>query len=362
MPDKRSNALPVRWLLQDEPPPEPEWLVKQLIPKQGIGLMSAAWGEGKTFVAIDLGLSVVSGAVFAGRRTRRSGVLYLAPERPNELHRRADFAGAQRGLKRVPFAWHGSCPRLTERGALDILTATARGCDGEMRKAHGVGLGLIVIDTMIVAGWGNEDKSESVQPVMQLLRKLSEELGCFVLGIDHMGKDKERGTRGSSDKESSSDVVLTLADNVMTLRKCSEGPQGIELRFALRVHKVGVDADGDEVTQCTVEWLGAQAALDAAAETLRARAALVRAAMKKADSSVIHIDGCDVQAVLRDDVRDIFIGTMTMKRKSAASKRQQWHRACAAALKAGGVAAWQGYLYVPPAEQDGNGRDRAARP
>jgi hypothetical protein len=352
---KRSNALPVRWLLDGKPPPEPEWLVKQLIPKQGIGLMSAAWGEGKTFIAIDLGLSVVSGAAFAGRRTRRAGVLYLAPERPNELHRRADFAAAQRELKRVAFAWHGSCPRLTDRGALDILVATARGCDAEMRAAHGMGLGLIIIDTMIVAGWGNEDKSESVQPVMQVLRKLSEALGCFVLGIDHMGKDKERGTRGSSDKESSSDVVLTLADNVMTLRKCSEGPQGIELGFKLNVHKLGVDADGDAVTQCTVEWLGAAAAHDAAAVTLLARAAAVRSAMAKAATCVIHLDGSEVKAVLREDVREIFVAGL--KRKSAAGKRQQWSRACAAALKAGGIGAWQEYLYVR-----GNGRDRAARP
>jgi hypothetical protein len=353
------DALPVRWLLDGKAPPEPEWLVKQLIPKQGIGLMSAGWGEGKTFIAIDLGLSVAAAAPFAGRRTRPAGVLYLAVERANDLHRRARFAAEQRGLKDAPFLWYGGCPKLTEADALDILIATARACDGEIFDRHGVHLGLIVIDTMIVAGWGNEDKSESVQPVMQLLRKLSEEMGCFVLGVDHMGKDKERGTRGSSDKESSSDVVLTLADGTMTLRKCSEGPQGIELAFALRVHELGVDADGDPVTQCTVEWRGGEDAGDELTKTQQAHAAAVRAAMAKVETSVIHLgEGNYVDAVLREDVREIFVARL--KRKSPASKRQQWSRACKAAVKSGSVGEWEMYLYLPEMACDpAQGRDRA---
>jgi hypothetical protein len=338
----QGDALPVRWLLEDKPPPEPEWLVKQMIPRRGIGLLSAGWGEGKTFVAIDLALSVVSGKPFADRRTRPAGVLYLAPERPTELHRRAHFAAAQRGLKNIAFAWHSSCPKLTDDGALDTLVATAQAVDDEMQERHGVGLGLVIIDTMIVAGWGDENDSQSVQQVMQVLRGLSEAMGCFCLGIDHHGKDKERGTRGSSDKESSSDVVLTLADSVMTLRKVSEGLQGIELKFALKVHPAGVDADGDPVTKCTVGWLGAVEARD---PTVQARAALVRAAMAKARTSNVYVNGANVEAVKRDDVRDLFIAAL--KKGTAESKRQQWKRACDAAIKGGGVKAWQEYLYVP---------------
>jgi hypothetical protein len=33
---------------------------------------------------------------------------------------------------------------------------------------------------------------------MNVLKHLSQELGCFVLGVDHFGKNMEAGTRGSS--------------------------------------------------------------------------------------------------------------------------------------------------------------------
>ena len=49
--------------------------------------------------------------------------------------------------------------------------------------------------------------------------------------------------------------MLTIEDSTLTLKKCASGPQGIDFAFKLAAPELGVDEDGEPVTQCTVEWL-----------------------------------------------------------------------------------------------------------
>jgi hypothetical protein len=158
------NVLPVRRLMDEKPAPEPAWLVKKMLPLKAIGVMSAPWGAGKTYVAIDLGLSVATGELFAGRRTQQAGVLYLAAECGDDVHRRAYFAAEHRKLDDPPFLFYGGCPKLTDTNALGILIATAKAKDAEIFAREGVHLGLIIIDTLVVAAaWQDENKSAEVQ-------------------------------------------------------------------------------------------------------------------------------------------------------------------------------------------------------
>src|SRR5262249_26318470 len=93
---------------------------------------------------------------------------------------------------------------------------------------------------------------------MNVLRALAQELGCFVLGIDHFGKNLEAGTRGASSKEASGDVVLaclgdkqlsgSVTNTRLAVRKHRGGKQGQEYPFQLRmVEAPGKDEDGDPI-------------------------------------------------------------------------------------------------------------------
>ena len=72
-----------------------------------------------------------------------------------------------------------------------------------------------------------------------------------VFGVDHFGKSVETGTRGSSAKEASADVVLAvLGDKKVTgeisnmrlaLRKRRTGENGAEYAFRRRIVDLGVD-------------------------------------------------------------------------------------------------------------------------
>src|SRR5262249_26341909 len=103
------------------------------------------------------------------------------------------------------------------------------------------------------------------------LKAVAQELKCFVLGIDHFGKNLEAGTRGASSKESSADLVLACLGNKelsgsvtntrLAVRKNRSGRQGQEIPFVLRmVEAPEREEGGHRLPPRAVEWPPAGAA------------------------------------------------------------------------------------------------------
>ena len=96
------------------------------------------------------------------------------------------------------------------------------------------------------------------------MRELAEASQSFVLAVDHLGKDMERGSRGASAKEGNADGVLAiLADKELSgavkntrlaLRKVREGPQGLEIPFSTEIVDMGVDHRGNAITSVIIDW------------------------------------------------------------------------------------------------------------
>jgi hypothetical protein len=166
---------------------------------------------------------------------------------------------------KLPFAWAESCPMLLEKDAITTLERIAKEAADRMKAAFGVDLVLIIIDTMsAAAGFKDENASSEGQLVMNGLNELSKRTGAIVIACDHFGKAIETGTRGTSAKEASADVVIaclgdrTQAGSVTALRiavrKVRSGATGAETAFRLRPVDMGVDEDGEPITTCVVEW------------------------------------------------------------------------------------------------------------
>jgi hypothetical protein len=136
-----------------------KWLVYQTLPAGGVALMAGISRAGKTFCALDLAVSVVTGQPFAGRTVdRKGGVLYIAAEGSAEIPVRWKAATESRGCADddLPFLWADTLPcRLLDTGALARFTALAADAAVELGETP---LALIVIDTMAVsAGWESEN-------------------------------------------------------------------------------------------------------------------------------------------------------------------------------------------------------------
>jgi hypothetical protein len=146
----------------------------------------------------------------------------------------------------------------------------ARQAEESLQAEFGLPLGLIGIDTIAAcAGYsraGDEYDNAVGQAIMNVLKTVAQEIGCFVLGIDHFGKSLEAGTRGASSKESSGDLILaclgdkqlsgSVTNTRLTVRKHRGGQQGQEHPFVLRkVEAPEKDDDGDPITTMVVDWL-----------------------------------------------------------------------------------------------------------
>ena len=100
---------------------------------------------------------------------------------------------------------------------------------------------------------------------MNVLKLAAMQLDCFVLGVDHFGKDVNLGTRGGSSKESSGDLVLAclgerelsgrVVNTRLVIRKCRGGRTGQEYYFGVReVQLPELDEDGEPITTLVIQW------------------------------------------------------------------------------------------------------------
>ena len=275
-PSKHRPDLPPLYAHGDpDPRPVKSWCVKHLIPVCGHGLLSGQWGTCKTFVVFELAAALGSGQPFLGRVVKRQcGVLLIAAEGANEVRLRLDAVVRAKcgGMQRAPFRWYETAPMLLHKDSVETLIAMARQADASLQEEFGLPLGIIVIDTIAAcAGYarsGDENDPAVGQAVMNVLKAVAQALDCFVLGVDHFGKNLEAGTRGASSKEASCDLVLAclgdkeLSGNVtntrLAVRKNRGGQQGREYPFVTRiVNAPEPDEDGEPITTMVVDWVAA---------------------------------------------------------------------------------------------------------
>ena len=245
----------------------PSWLVKGMLPQQGIGLLFGESGAGKTFLAIHTALCVATGVPFFGNRTRQGGVLYVAAEGGSSVIPRMNAAAGKMPPDKAPIRIVTEAPNLSRDGKPMALTATIDDAAADFEKA-GSRLALIVIDTWHAAlGGGDENSAADSGVALAPLREAAERHGALVLVLHHPGKDVERGARGSNALPAAADAIIALkvpghggsvgkpSDAVRTasVTKLRDGETGVGFSYRLPVVPLGTDEDGDPWTTCVVE-------------------------------------------------------------------------------------------------------------
>jgi AAA domain len=343
---RRARApLPTVYLHGDvDPFTSRKWRIKKLMTEVGVGLLVGQWGTYKTFMAVELAAAVMTGQSFADRfRVRQKcGVLLIATEGAEEVAPRLEavvqekcrehLTANRQGEQRAPFAFCKETPLLLQTGAADTLVAMAQEADRHLQAEFGLPLGLIIIDTvMVAAGYtksGDENDSAIAQKVMSVLKTVAEQTHSFVLGVDHFGKNIETGTRGSSAKESHADCVLALlgketdgrvTDPRINTRKVRGASAGQEFAFTvrtvelLRYNEAGqpqtaTDEDGDPITTLVIEW-PPQESGSLFKEWPKSLRLLQRVLVETISAHGVPLpvgDGIKVQAIDREEVRPEF--------------------------------------------------------
>lgn len=213
------------------------WAVDRLIPTVGCGFLAAAPKIGKTWMGLDLCLAVSSGERFLGRLSRTGISAYIGGEGGHQyLQRRLGWLVNGRKLQPSQFAerlFVGVNPSIQ----LDKLDG-----DKELRQElDRIQPNLLILDPFTRFHSAKENDRDSVEPVLNRLRRLSEDYQMFVLVVHHAPKPKKDlqydPLRGTSALRAWHDVLIWMEqpdpDTILInseLRDAEEPPQiGLEL-------------------------------------------------------------------------------------------------------------------------------------
>jgi len=337
------------------------WAVQDLIPEVGCGLLSGQWGTYKTFTGFDLAHDVMSGEPFLGFAVvRRGGVLFIAAEGQSEVAIRLQGVIEDRGKieGRAPFAWVETCPPLIGADAVAVLSKLAERATAKLKAEFDLPLTLIVIDTVVAAAGyakeGADNDTATGQMLMRTLAGLSRNAGCFVLGIDHFGKDVNVGTRGTSAKEGAAEVVFAMlgektvtgeiTNTRLALRKRRGGASGQEFPFQTRLIDMGSDQYGQPITTLVLDWSDTVAPQKAAKDNNWGRSKGVRLLRRIIMSMLVDqgvsltpwADGPTVRALKLEAVKTEFLKSYYTEGETDAAKKRAKRVAFERAVRAAG--------------------------
>lgn len=223
--------------------PEREDLIAPILQRQGIAMLHAQRGIGKTFIALSIAHMVASGGKLFDRweAPKPAKVLYIDGEMPARAMQdrlRAICAGMQSDITaRGMFSL--LTPDLQDAPMPNLATPEGQAAVEQEIMAND----FIVIDNLAtLTSYGRANEEESWRPIQEWLLRLRRQ-GKTTLVIHHEGKNGQQ--RGTSAKEDAVDTVISLK-RPKDYRE-DEGSR-FELHYLKCRHVTGKDAMPFEAT------------------------------------------------------------------------------------------------------------------
>lgn len=212
---------------------DPTWLIPDILPAVGTGMIYGESGSYKSFLALDMALCLAFGVSGQwGAPPVKNDVVFFAGEGP--------VATAK---KRWPawLEWQGIGERDQHRFMIKDRVPFYTDTDAwEHVKADLAELNakpsLIVIDTLtrLLTGM-DENSAKDASMITSFMEQLSRHYECFVLAVHHTGKDQSKGARGSSAFYANMDTVLSTKLRVggteLRVRKQKDADVSDDIRY-----------------------------------------------------------------------------------------------------------------------------------
>lgn len=275
-------------------------LIKGLLDEGALSALIGHPGKGKSFLVLDLGLSVALGKPWCGRPTTQGAVVYISAE-GGGIGKRVTAAALKHGLSGST----GFPPFYVVESGVDLYSAdTDVNLLTEQIAAKvatlEIPLRLTIVDTLARSmGGGDENDAGAIGMVVSRLDRLRERFSTHVLAVHHLGKDASKGARGSSALFGALDTELKIGGDgdvrELIASKQRDHDQGVVAFFKLKAVSIGTDADGALVTSAVPEFFGK--AEDAAApDDLPSDAATVETTDEAEDIAALRIGEASIKA------------------------------------------------------------------
>ena len=235
------------WYPTDPAPSRPEMLVDRLVPDvRRYGILRGQMGAMKTFILNNLAVAIASGTPFGGLPVARRGLVlqgeFDGSYSEVRLWAAMDAAGVDRNQPVVLFKKVPPTVLASKRVNPVWRKWRAEFCDRVQAAEDKYGLPLTFLTMDPVnrfGGFDDENSSAEGNAFGKEMDALCEELGCTALISDHLGKDPEKGTRGTTAKEQNAFYVLDAGETakaidetrILKIVRIKEDASGVGLNF-----------------------------------------------------------------------------------------------------------------------------------
>ena len=187
--------------------------IQDWLPKQGKAMFYASSKSGKSFLSIQMARCIGAGLPFLGMGTERGRVLYVQFE-----------LGAQ-VLQQRMINTGRNYDNVFVGTSFSMKLDTKAGQDYLLKALEAIEPDVLILDPFYKIISGDESDSQDVGVILDFIdNNIIDMFGCSVVIIHHSGKDKSKGSRGSS-------VLGDWVDSAIEVKRTSKDES--ELRIKL---------------------------------------------------------------------------------------------------------------------------------
>jgi RecA-family ATPase len=178
---------------------EPKWIIKDLLPENGIAILSGDPGSFKTWSTLHFAISIAKGApVYDHFETRKGNVLIIDEEDgPPLLRKRAELLSADKKSNIYFMVMRGF--KTDHEDQIDKL----------FRNIKKYKIKVVIIDSLVRIHLGDENSSKDIARVFEVLRRLNTK-GITVLLNHHNRKKSADQKTDRSSMRGSSDILAAI--------------------------------------------------------------------------------------------------------------------------------------------------------
>lgn len=249
VPQREKLLVTVPELLAN--PAKLEWLVRDFLEKQTLGMLFGAPASGKSFVGLALAASVSTGTEFLGRQVAQGGVIYVAGEGHAGIARRLKAWELHTG-RTIPDSFTLSRRAVQFLSPDDVFELEDEISDLPEPPA------LICIDTVARAmSGGDENSSKEMGSFVAACDHLKRRFNTTLLLIHHVGHGETGRARGSSALKAALDFEASVTNQAgsrcITITKMKDAEEPPATGFELMpVELPWLDEDGSQVSSAVI--------------------------------------------------------------------------------------------------------------
>lgn len=228
-----------------------------LLPINHVILLSGDGGTGKSLIAMQLAIAMVTGSKWLGMEVAQGPVVYFSCEDDvDELHRRIHDICQAEEIDKAELHRLTIIDRVKEGGGLlstvspkDGIRPTAM-FDELMRRCTDIEPLMVVLDNLANCFAGNENDRVHAQQFISLLRRLAVRADTTILLLSH----PSRAGRSSGGESGSTAWNNSVRQRMYLTRPADEAEEGDEVDTDVRVLEVMKANYGPVGTKIGVRW------------------------------------------------------------------------------------------------------------